>query len=104
MYDDGFKKRLILADGTVLENCECGYSSKTLWCFLAGISFGETFQYFSSPEKYHKIIFELEYEGFIDKITYTGLDQITAVQQSEFTVDVRLEGYHIDIEKTRVVK
>ena len=104
MPEDKFKKRLILNDGAVLEDCECGYASKMLWCFLSNIPFGEAFQYFSSPDKYYTITFELEYENYKDIFIYSGLEQITSVVQSEFTVDVRLEGYHITIDKRREIK
>lgn len=95
-------KKLILADGTVLENCECGYSNRSLWCFLKGIPFGEAFQYFSSPEKFKTVIFEMTFGRITDRITYSGFEEITAVQQSEETVDVRLEGYKITVEKERI--
>lgn len=94
-------KELILADGTVLKDCECGYSNRNLWCFLKGVSFGEAFQYFSGPEKFRKITFRMQIGNITDIIEYIGFEQVTAVQQSEFTVDVRLEGYKIDIQKTR---
>lgn len=104
MPEDKFKKRLILNDGTVLENCECGYASRSLWCFLSDIPFGEVFQYFSSPDKFSTVIFELEYEKYKDIFTYSGLEQITSVVQNEFTVDVRLEGYHVNIDKRHEIK
>jgi hypothetical protein len=104
MPDEGFKKRLILADGTVLEDCDCGYSNKSLWCFLKGIPFGEAFQYFSSPTKFQTVIFELEYMDFIDRFEYSGFEEITSVVQSENTVDVRLEGYKIETNKSRIIK
>ena len=99
--EENIEKKLILADGKVLNDCECGYSNRNLWCFLKGIPFGEAFQYFSSPDKFKTITFVIQFGDIIDKIKYTGFEQVTAVQQSEFTVDVRLEGYKIDIEKTR---
>lgn len=101
---DGLKSsvRLILKDGTILDNCECGYSNRSLWCYLRGIPFGEAFQYFSGPDKFETIIFDIIFGNTIDRITYSGFEQITAVQQSEFTVDVRLEGYKIDIKEERI--
>lgn len=103
MPEEGYKKRLILADGTVLENCDCGYTNRSLWCFLKGISFGEAFQYFSSPDKFQSVTLELEYMDFTDQIKYSGFEAITSIVQSENTVDVRVEGYKIDIEKTRII-
>ena len=102
MPDDIFTTRLILADGTVLKNCECGCSARDLWCFLKDIPFGEAFQYFSDPEKFQTVIFEMQCGGIIDRITYSGLEHIMAVQQNTSTVDVRLEGYNIIINKERV--
>ena len=99
--ENDIQYKLILADGTVLNNCECGYSNRTLWCFLKGIPFGEAFQYFSGPEKFNTVTFVMHFGDIINKIKYSGFEQITSVQQNEFTVDVRLEGYKIDIEKTR---
>lgn len=104
MPDEGLKKRLILADGTVLENCDCGYSNRSLWCFLTGVSFGEAFQYFSSPEKLKTVILQLEFMDFIDQTTYSGLQELVAIVQSEKTVDVHIEGYKITEEKKRIKK
>ena len=101
--EEMIEKKLILADGTVLNNCECGYSNRNLWCFLTGIPFGEAFQYFSSPEKYKSVTFVMKFGDITDSITYSGFEQITAVQQSEFTVDVRLEGYKIDITRDKKI-
>ncbi len=101
MPEETYKRRLILADGTVLEDCECGYDSKSLWCFLKGISFSEAFQIFSGPDKFNKIIFELDYDTIIDRIIYTGIEQITSVVQRDDKVNVRLEGNHIESEQTR---
>ena len=104
MPEEGFKKRLILADGTILENCDCGFSNKSLWCFLSGVSFGEAFQYFSSPEKFKTVILQLEFMDFIDQTTYTGLQELVAIVQSENTVDVHLDGYKVEADKKRISK
>lgn len=96
------RHKLILADGTVLNNCECGYSNKTLWCFLKDIPFSEAFQYFSGPEKFNTVIFVMAYGDITTKITYSGMEEITAVQQSEYTVDVRLEGTHIEVNREQI--
>lgn len=104
MPEQKSSKRLILKDGTILDNCECGYSSKNLWCFLSGIPFGQAFQYFSGPDKFETVTFEMTFGDITDIIEYSGFEQITAVQQSEFTVDVRLEGTHINIKESRKFK
>ena len=100
--EENFKTRLILADGTVLEDCECGYASRSLWCFLKGVPFSEAFQYFSGPEKFNTVTFEMVMGDITDQIIYTGLEHILAVQQNDRTVDVRLEGYNVNIEKKRI--
>ena len=90
--------RLILSDGRVLDNCECGYYNKTLWCYLKGYSFNDAFQFFSDPENFKTIIFEYGTESYRRQITYNGLISLIAIEKREFTVDVRLEGTDISIE------
>ena len=93
---------LILNDGTVLEDCECGYYDKSLWCTLkGGITFAEAFQYFSTPNKFKTVTFVLKFGEVIDKIKYSGFEEVTAVLQHEDSVEVRLQGFRITQEKTR---
>ena len=61
-------KRLILNDGTTIENGQAGYSEGILWCFFAG-TMQQAANIFFDPSKTGKIIFqygEMEevYEGF----------------------------------------
>ena len=103
MADDRFYYRLILADGTILKDCECGYYDKSLWCFLKNITFAEAFQHFSSPNKFGTIIFDIVYKnGVIERFKYSGFDQIISVVQKEFTVDVRIQGANIEIEESKI--
>ena len=97
---------LILADGTVLENCECGYSDKNLWCFLDNkvVSFAGAFQHFSDPEKFGTVIFQLVYQDYIDQTIYSEIEDIISIQKSENTIDVRLTGSHITIDQKRIFK
>ena len=99
-----YSTRLILANGAILENCECGYYDKTVGCFLKGISFGEAFQYFSDSEKYRSVKFDIEYEQYIDRIEYSGMEVIESIIQRESSVDVMLAGTNITLTKSRIPK
>lgn len=79
-------RRLILKDGTVMEEGECGYSRNHLWCWVKGITMAEAFAIFSNPDKTSEIRFQ--YGSTED--TYTGFTELTAVQKGEFTTDVCL--------------
>ena len=91
--------RIILNDSVILENCDCGYYNKSLWCYLKGYTFSEAFRLFSSPEHFKKVVYEYGLNHYYKRITYTGFTSITALEQREFTVDVRLEGIDIHIDE-----
>ena len=64
-------RRLILNDGTELENGEAGYSGNTLWCYVPGISIQQAAALFFDREKTAKIVFQYGemqdvYEGYTD--------------------------------------
>lgn len=101
--DKDINRWLVMGDGTVLENCECGYSNKNLWCFLTGIPFGEAFQYFSTPEKISKVLLIMKFGSVIVYTRYSGFEEVTEVRQNDEHVDVRLQGYRITVEKERVI-
>jgi len=66
-------RRLILADGTVLENSEAGYASKVLWCFLKDVTMQQAATLFLDAEKTDHIRFEYgemadEYDGYTECI------------------------------------
>lgn len=86
-------RSIILADGTVLEDSECGYAERTLWCMLKGMTFAEVFAVFSDTAKTSRI----EYILLNKKYTFIGFTELTLIQQSEFTVDVRLTGESTEI-------
>ena len=90
MSDSGEIRRLILADGTVLDKSECGYADGRLWCFLKNISIDEAFQIFSDPEKTRTIIFEYGMGPEIAKTEYNGYISIVTIVKRELTVDVCL--------------
>lgn len=63
-------QRLILKDGTRIENGSCGYADGRLWCWVTGYTIAEAAQVFCLPEKTDKIVYEYgemqdEYEGYI---------------------------------------
>lgn len=57
-------QRLILKDGTTIEDGTCGYADGHLWCWLPGFTMQEAAQIFFDPEKTGRITFE--YGEFTD--------------------------------------
>lgn len=62
-------RRLILADGTTIENGEAGYAEGFLWCYFSGMTLTDAAAIFLDAEKTARIRFEYgemadEYEGF----------------------------------------
>lgn len=62
-------RRLILKDGTVIENGEAGYSQGKLWCYIPGWTLPQAAAVFFDPAKTKLIIFQYgemedEYRGF----------------------------------------
>ena len=94
--------KLILDDGTVLDNCECGYYNRTLWCYLKGFSFNEAFALFSDSNSFKTITFEFGIDSYRKQIIYKGLTSLIAIEKHEFTIDVRLEGTDIVIEEKTI--
>ena len=90
------EQRLILADGSRLEGCSCGYDGEySLWCFLKNLTFGDAFQLFSDPARFVTVIFEMEDAAAVTRITYTGLTELSAIQQGGNEINVRLKGMDI---------
>lgn len=87
-------RRLIMGDGTVFEEGECGYAEHQLWCWIKNITFAEAFAVFSNPFKTNTIRF---IHSNIEEI-YTGFTTINIIKQSEFTVDIRLVGENTSVE------
>lgn len=104
MSEEMFSTRLILSDGTVLENCKCGYYNKKLGCMLFGVSFPQVFEYFSDSEKYKTIIFEMEEPYFITRIEYSGFDRIDTISQHEEYIEVLITGNDIEKKRTEIPK
>ena len=94
--------RLVLKDGTILEQSDCGYADRELWCFLRNVTFFEAFQLFSDPAKFEKIRYEIGLIENYTRITYSGLTQVITVNQTEETVNVRLIGNPIEIKREQI--
>lgn len=62
-------QRLILMDGTQIEDGKAGYSDGRLWCWVTGYTLAEAAAIFLDPAKTGKIVYEYgemstEYDGF----------------------------------------
>lgn len=80
--------KLVLADGTVLENSECGYYEHELHCWVKDRTMTEVFELFSDPDKTRVISYTYRdytqiYRGFVDMIL---------IRKTEEYIDVRLTG------------
>ena len=76
-------QRLILMDGTTIENGRAGYSEKHLWLWVTGYTMQQAAAIFLNPSKTGVIVFEYgemsnRYEGFTDctNLFIDGDDQI----------------------------
>lgn len=61
--------RLILNDGTVIENGRAGYAEGCLWCYITGYTMMQAAALFLDAEKTARIVFQYgemqdEYEGY----------------------------------------
>lgn len=69
-------QRLILADGTRIEDGTAGYAEGFLWCYLQGLSMAEAGALFFDPAKTARIIFE--YGEMSD--TYDGMTECRSIR------------------------
>ena len=105
MPEEDTKCRIRLTNGYVIENCTCGYYDKTLICYIKSkISFAEAFQYFSKPEYFSVVVFDIEESAYITRTTYTGLNELVTIAQKELSLDVWLHGQEINIQTERILK
>jgi hypothetical protein len=79
-------QRLILNDGTTLENAEAGYANGVLWCYVPGITTQQAAALFFDPAKTQKIIFQY---GEMQNV-YEGFTVVTAMLQDEDQVSIGL--------------
>ena len=61
--------RLILNDGTIIENGRAGYAEGCLWCYLIGYTMQQAAMLFLDDSKTARIVFQYgemedEYEGY----------------------------------------
>ena len=77
--------KLILNDGTVIDNGKAGYSEGFLWCYVTGYTMQQAALLFFDPAKTGKITFEYGaeqdvYEGFTNCINiHIDVDEIIHV-------------------------
>ena len=90
MPEENVIRRLVLADGTVLDECECGYADRQLWCYLRNLTFNQAFQLFSDSEKTCEIIFEYGLETALTRETYSDFTYIVSINRRELTIDICL--------------
>ena len=96
-------RRLVLADGTVLDQSECGYAERKLWCYLKNLTFADAFQIFSNPDKIGVIKFEYGLTDQYTRITYTGFTDIQTITSRELSIDVCVTGDNTSITTEEVV-
>ena len=87
MYDER-RPHLILADGTLLADSDCGYAEHELHCWVRHFEMAEVFAMFTDPEKTKLIRFcylghETLYRDFINMFL---------IRKMEDCIDVRLSG------------
>lgn len=96
---------IILADGTILENCGCGYANGSLWLWFEDKSMKECFDLFIDP----KITKKIEMYYVTEKITYVGFTSMLLIrhQESDDRIEVRMTwpdgGEHSIITERRVL-
>ena len=86
-------RRLILADGTTLENGEAGYYDHVLWCYIPGGTIPEMASVFTDPSK--TAVIKFEYGEMAD--VYEGFTNVTALIMSENEVKISLRKAENDV-------
>lgn len=67
-------QRLILLDGTTIEDGSCGYAEGKLWCWVNGFTMPQAAAIFFDPQKTGNIVYEYgemsdEFDGYTNCIT-----------------------------------
>lgn len=88
-----YERKLVLNDGTVFEDGECGYAEHTLWCYVKNCTMAEAFAVFSDPNKTQ----EIKFIYGTKEVTYVGFTEMNLIKVSEFTIDIRLVGENTSI-------
>lgn len=68
------RTRLILNDGTVINDGRCGYADARLWCWIMGYTMSEAAGIFFDASKTERIVYEFgemtsEYDGFTECVS-----------------------------------
>lgn len=79
-------RRLIMNDGTVWDESECGYADGFLWLFLHDVETEEAETVVRNPEATKKIIFE--YGEMQDE--YTGFSNVQIIRDEAYGCSVCL--------------
>ena len=102
---DGLAYKLTLADGTEFDG-SCGFSGRSLWCWILNKSMADCFSIFTNQEKTKEItilytVTGYRYKGFTSlELIKTGTDAL-----GNPTVDVKLtwpEGGEHSIEEFKI--
>lgn len=104
MQDPVWFTRIVLADGTVIENSECDGSTKRVWCFLRGMDIFEAFRLFSSPEKFRTVVFESGIAERYTRITYSGIVTLNEVSVTSGMINLRLIGDNIVSDEQTIIE
>ncbi len=76
---------LVMADGTKLKRCECGYYSAVLWVKFRGITMKKAFSIAGNPKKTAKIEFFVgeqlisSFEGFTEIVAMNTVEDVISV-------------------------
>lgn len=92
-------KRLVLANGRVLDNCECGFYEDSLWCYLKDIELPDAFQCFLHPEDFKTVIFEFGTSQLYRRITYSGFTKLKNITINKESIDVCIVGLDVTEKK-----
>jgi len=82
---------ILLANDTVLENARCGYSDRSLWCWIPDKKMVDMFELFSDPENLKTI----QCKFLTTRTLYKGFTELLAIQKVEdnlgkYRIEVRL--------------
>lgn len=86
--------RLIMNDGTILPEGSAGYSDHRAWFWVKGLTMAEAFAMFNDPSKTRVI----KHQYGTREVVYTGFTTMNLIKQSEFTVDIRMEGENTSVD------
>ena len=84
-------QRLVLMDGTTIENGACGYADGVLWCWVHGYTMQEAAGIFFDPHKTGRIVYE--YGEMADTyVGYTICVNIFTDESGQVSIGLRKEA------------